>query len=107
MSVSVDEGTGRWLQEAGGEWPALVEALDAASTEKCVDCDYQLGGLLGTFTWGIANGQGHCSQCGFPYLYYHRFERPPGPKGPRTDVVLLAFVPLAELPVIEEVVPGI
>ena len=52
----------------------LVEVLDAASTDICVLCGKILGGFFGTFRWGIANGYGECSECGFPYVYYHRHE---------------------------------
>jgi hypothetical protein len=44
----------------------------------CVGCDSVLtGGLVGflmgaTFTWGIANGEGFCCECGYPARAYHR-----------------------------------
>ena len=103
MSVSTDEYTARELvSEAGDEELTLIEALDAASTEDCVECGMTLGGLLGTFGWGIVNGQGSCGQCGFPYQYLHRFPRPADPaKGKRRDMVLHAFVPIAEMPLRE------
>lgn len=71
----------------------LVEALDASSTSECVSCGESLGGLLGTFQWGIINGHGECGGCGFPYVYYHRHEIEPG-----ETLVLKAWVPNAEMP---------
>ena len=101
-NVSTDEATAAYLQHetSSGEankWAHLIEALDAAATDICVDCGENLGGFFGTFTWGFVNGQGSCSRCGFPYLYLHRF---PGASATR-DVILKAFVPIAEMPLQE------
>jgi hypothetical protein len=39
----------------------------------CAGCGDALTGLLfGTFEWGIANGEGRCSTCGYPTRMYHR-----------------------------------
>lgn len=46
----------------------------------CVGCgatlvaETQLGQLfgLGSFVWGIAHGEGHCRDCGYPDRAYHR-----------------------------------
>jgi len=55
------------------------------SALNCVGCGAELyregiaGFLLGaTFTWGIANGEGHCSACGYPTRMYHRLEQGSG-----------------------------
>lgn len=93
------------------ELAELVEALDAASVDKCVNCGRMLGGFFGSFVWGIANGHGECSNCGFPYAYYHwqELDRYPGrtklgfPFEPET-LLLMAFVPNAEMPLAQ---PGI
>ena len=97
MSVHTDTITATYLKAHSEEWFAIVDGLEVSSTEICVDCGYRLGGLLGSFQWGIINGQGHCSNCGFPYQLYHRFKV----EG-REDVVLLAYVPLVSLPLREE-----
>lgn len=82
----------------------LVEVLDAASTDICVSCGKILGGFFGTFRWGIANGYGECSECGFPYVYYHRHEVQPAAYyegrevAPARELVLMAYVPNAEMP---------
>lgn len=38
----------------------------------CIKCGARLGGLLGSFRWGIQHGEGECSQCGYPARGYHR-----------------------------------
>ena len=82
----------------------LVEALDAGSVEDCVFCGKVLGGFFGTFRWGIVNGQGECSECGFPYQYYHRHEVEGAifyqgkEVAPAKELVLMAWVPNAEIP---------
>lgn len=32
----------------------------------CPGCDSKLGGMLGTFMWGLAHGEGYCSSCNYP-----------------------------------------
>ena len=39
----------------------------------CPECDAELGGLFGAFTWGIIHGIGYCAQCKkaeFRYFHY-------------------------------------
>ena len=38
---------------------------------KCLKCDVQLDGAMGSFQWGIANGEGTCSNCSWPARAYH------------------------------------
>ena len=40
-------------------------------TCDCLKCGRRLNGLLGTFTWGMVNGEGYCSNCHWPARYYH------------------------------------
>ncbi len=41
--------------------------------DGCVCCGAVQGGLLfGFFTWGLAHGEGYCSQCGYPGRAVHR-----------------------------------
>lgn len=35
------------------------------------ECDSPLGGLMGAFQYGIAHGEGHCTNCGHPVRYDH------------------------------------
>lgn len=39
---------------------------------ECFCCGKALSGFLGSFTWGIANGEGHCGNCGYPARALHR-----------------------------------
>lgn len=43
----------------------------AAGGNRCV-CGSWLGGILGTFDWGITHGEGRCAACGHPCRAYHR-----------------------------------
>lgn len=37
----------------------------------CVNCHRVLDGLLGSFQWGLVNGEGSCGQCGYPARALH------------------------------------
>ena len=50
----------------------------AVSNQLCPGCDRSIGGLLGSFTWGIAHGEGHCSRCGYPHRGIHYVKTPDG-----------------------------
>lgn len=41
---------------------------------KCPGCGNKLGGFLGTFRWGLAHGEGGCSECGYPCRGHHRID---------------------------------
>lgn len=34
--------------------------------EHCIKCGDSLGGFLGMWEWGLAYGEGRCSNCGYP-----------------------------------------
>lgn len=95
VTISADQGA-LAKRHSKGELAELVFALEASSTEICVDCGRTLGGLLGSFTWGLVNGAGECSNCGFLYVYYHRQELEPAM--PDGTLILQAWVPNAEIP---------
>ena len=38
----------------------------------CWKCGSSLNGFLGTFRWGIQNGEGYCSKCEWPCRGLHR-----------------------------------
>ena len=86
----------------------LVEALDASAVAECVECGRTLGGILGAFQWGLAHGLGECSNCGFPYVYYHYHEVSPAIPVPMRyprraeELLLMAFVPNADIPLAEK-----
>jgi len=41
------------------------------ASKKCLGCDSQLSGLLGSLQWGIINGEAFCGECGYPVRVYH------------------------------------
>ena len=92
----------------GPELAQLVAAIDASATDVCVVCDRTLGGFLGSFQWALVHGQGECSGCGFPYVYYHYHELSPAiptpmryPR-PAEELQLMAWVPNADIPLAEK-----
>lgn len=38
---------------------------------KCLKCGEYIGGLLGTFTWGLCHGEGFCGACKWPARAHH------------------------------------
>lgn len=64
--------------------PAVVAELDKylghfAPGNDCLGCGKPLAGDilrqfagLATFTWGLAHGEGHCRECGYPARAFHR-----------------------------------
>ncbi len=38
---------------------------------ECLECGERLGGMMGSFRWGICHGEGICSNCGWPARAYH------------------------------------
>lgn len=49
----------------------LTEGGDGMMMGRPCRCGKPLGGFLGTFTYGIAHGQGRCSACGWPCVSHH------------------------------------
>ena len=71
------------LKITGQDAPPLIESVnkylsDFAAPKRegegnillgnhlCLKCGRHLTGAMGTFRWGIANGEGSCSNCGWP-----------------------------------------
>jgi hypothetical protein len=44
------------------------------TTGECLCCGCRLGGLFGSFGWGLAHGEGRCGQCGYPARALHKIE---------------------------------
>ena len=40
--------------------------IDFIAPCDCILCGKQLGGLMGTFTWGLVHGEGFCGNCKWP-----------------------------------------
>ena len=68
----------------GEDAPPLVEAcnkyLHDFAGKECPKCGSKLGGLTGSFTWGLAHGEGYCTggfraeKCGWPCRGYHEIK---------------------------------
>lgn len=43
-----------------------------AGSHDCVQCGRRLDGIIGTFGWGLAHGEGNCGECGYPSRVHHR-----------------------------------
>lgn len=41
------------------------------NSNNCPECNEDLGGLFGTFVWGLVHGEGNCSRCGIAFRLYH------------------------------------
>ena len=65
-------------KEYGGE-PVTVELKGFESflpiTGRCINCESELGGIFGHFSWGLCWGEGQCS-CGWPGRAYHKVKLP-------------------------------
>ncbi len=54
--------------------PFAAPPHDDKGRQTCLCCETVICGLLGTFTWGLVNGEGSCQNCGWPHRAYHRVE---------------------------------
>ncbi len=63
-------------RQAAEKFVAEADAYFAYFTPgpNCPKCGTTLNGMFGSFTWGIANGEGHCARCKYPARAYHRSE---------------------------------
>ena len=48
--------------------------LAAFASGPCPGCGAELGGIFGSFQWGIQTGEGACSRCGYPARGQHASE---------------------------------
>ena len=64
-------------EQAAAELQIVREAVDkqvqqfAAPSQLCIGCDRHVAGFMGTFTWGLASGEGFCGACGYPMRGQH------------------------------------
>lgn len=87
MENQTEPGTEEW-EETEREKANVYRALNAylhhftllQLTQKtsfftggnhCPNCISPLGGMLGTFTYGIVHGEGRCGRCGYPCRTRH------------------------------------
>lgn len=53
-------------------YPAQAWIPERNGAYRCPHCDASLGGLGGSFAWGIVHGIGYCSKCKeVEFRYYH------------------------------------
>ena len=53
-------------------YPAQAWVVVRDGHYRCPRCDSPLGGLFGSFAWGIQHGVGLCSECNkVQFRYYH------------------------------------
>lgn len=91
----------------GEEAAPLIESINAylanfVAGGKCPKCGAKLGGLLGSFTWGLAFGEGHCTggltgtKCGWPCRGVHAINGADGePIFEQSLPIVLAYHPNA------------
>jgi len=61
------------MEEADKYLAQFVEPV-AMESKKCLCCGSPLTGIFGRFQWGITNGEGACSSCGYPARAIHRMK---------------------------------
>ncbi|MHC4644204.1 MAG: hypothetical protein ACYTBJ_01785 [Planctomycetota bacterium] len=80
-----------WASIMEGDWQragdAYFQAFAQTEDGKCPNCDTPLGGLLGSFAWSIAHGEGRCSSCGWPCraIHYVGSSGVPGKRGHKDE----------------------
>ncbi len=73
IGLVIEDKTGENNEELQLTITAAAEYFDTftSPTGKCPMCDSDYGGIFGTFTWGMAHGEGHCSNCKYPFRAHH------------------------------------
>jgi hypothetical protein len=76
INLVIDDKTGENGEEVKLTTDSVVEYLSSFTipTGYCPMCDNNYGGIFGTFTWGIAHGEGFCSACNYPMRANHKIE---------------------------------
>lgn len=77
-SLQIDDETEKSLKEQkiinNKEEVKNYKNLWLVDQDRCPHCGSDLLGLFGSFTWGIAHGEGFCSNCKkVNFTYYHYF----------------------------------
>ena len=91
MTFTVSGDGAKKLKESKALQEEALKLCEACPpVECCPICQSELNGILGTFNWGIVNGEGQCTKCGLALRYYHRI----GHGG--NQVTLQFFYPLVQ-----------
>jgi hypothetical protein len=72
-------------------WPQAERLLFPCPEFRCVGCGRPLTGIFGYFRWGLANGEGYCSECGWPARGAHDVTVEGG--GEETATIVLQYMP--------------
>lgn len=87
---------------AGFAQPDITEkdGKKVLGNQPCIKCDEPLSGDLisglfgkGGFTWGLAHGEGHCKNCGWPARAYHFIKHDDGSELATIRNVILQYHP--------------
>lgn len=73
MQIELKKDTPEAIDEKENTTKIIQEYLNqfANTNGKCPCCNRDLGGILGTFRWGIVHGEGECGDCGYPVRGHH------------------------------------
>ncbi len=69
MSKDAGEGAVQTIADVTAEINQYLQSFTIGP--NCPGCGEQLGGLFGTFQWGIRAGEGSCSYCRYPARAHH------------------------------------
>lgn len=79
IGLHANDADGEALLVTANEYLGYFVAPADTKGEKDIDCPgcgHALGGIFGAFQWGICNGEGECSNCGYPARAIHRIGEP-------------------------------
>lgn len=66
------------IKFSGGDAAEAIARVDeylrAFQGDGECPCGRSLGGFLGSFTWGIAHGEGFCARCQWPARGFHTID---------------------------------
>jgi len=79
FETATPESIGIVVGEQNAATTKALESLNAylkafISQTNCPGCDSPIGGILGSFRWGICSGEGYCNQCGYLMRAVHKIK---------------------------------
>lgn len=70
--LNVDPATPSDVCEALREYfHAFATPTRGEHGDECINCGCAIGGMLGSFEWGLVHGEGRCSVCHWPMRAHH------------------------------------
>ena len=78
----------------------------ASGSNRCVKCNKRIDGIIGSFQWGLAHGEGHCCECGYPMRGHHYIKDQDGKDFISLTLYILQYHPteLKEAPCMEKAI---